>query len=307
MFAARFSINVEGARKGSRAPGHGGLRTVPHMRIRAIVTNRGAAWIVLVVLAPAGLRADLLYFAQGGRVQIPAESRGDGTVRLELPDGPAVFAASDFRKIVPGHWAEQQWPERRLAAGAGGDRIGTPRPGGAGEWPDAASRVTDPRSAPGGTGPARDRPAGSDPRPAGASRDGPRPGINLPALGGSFEVARSPHVLLLHQHRVAEAAERVELLERVVRSYYLLCAAGGFDLPGPEHRLVAAWFAEHRDYLAFLHSEGADAFRTTLGYYHPTLGAVVTYDVRTHPRSGKCARPLSSVPATRSTSRGGGC
>ena len=43
--------------------------------------------VEVVVLVPAGLRADLLYFAQGGRVQVPAESGGDGTVRLDLPDG----------------------------------------------------------------------------------------------------------------------------------------------------------------------------------------------------------------------------
>ena len=60
------------------------------------------------------------------------------------------------------------------------------------------------------------------------------------------------------------------MLKRVVRSYYLLFASGGLDLPVPEHRLVLVWFAQHGDYLAFLHAEGADAFRNTLGYYHPT-------------------------------------
>jgi hypothetical protein len=103
------------------------------------------------------------------------------------------------------------------------------------------------------------------------------------ALGTSFEVARGPHVLLLHQHGEAEAAGRVELLESVVRSYYLLFAAHGLELPAPGRRLVSAWFAEQRDYLAFLHAEGADAFRTTLGYYHPTLDAVLTYDTRSSP------------------------
>ena len=47
--------------------------------------------------------------------------------------------------------------------------------------------------------------------------------------------------------------------------------------------LVAAWFAQQTDYLAFLHREGADAFRTTLGYYHPTLGIVATFDARSAP------------------------
>src|SRR5262249_53583542 len=81
------------------------------------------------------------------------------------------------------------------------------------------------------------------------------------ALGGSFAAARGPHVLLLHQQGEAEAADRLEMLERIVRSYYLFFAAQGLELRVPEHRLVAAWFADQRDYLAFLHTEGADAFR----------------------------------------------
>jgi hypothetical protein len=101
------------------------------------------------------------------------------------------------------------------------------------------------------------------------------------ALGPSFEMASSPHVRLLHQHTAAEAAERLELLERVVRSFYLLFAAQGLELDLPRRPLMAAWFAEHSDYLAFLHTEGADAFRNTLGYYHPTLDAVFFFDVRT--------------------------
>ena len=48
----------------------------------------------------------------------------------------------------------------------------------------------------------------------------------------------------------------------------------------PRTRLVSAWFADQKDYLAFLRSEGADAFATTRGYYHPTWKAVVTFDAR---------------------------
>jgi hypothetical protein len=100
------------------------------------------------------------------------------------------------------------------------------------------------------------------------------------ALAGSFAAVRGPHVLLLHQRSETEAAERLDLLERVVRTYYLFFAAQGIELAVPGQRLVSAWYADRRDYLAFLHGEGADAFRTTLGYYHPTLQAVVTFDVR---------------------------
>jgi Protein of unknown function (DUF1570) len=43
---------------------------------------------------------------------------------------------------------------------------------------------------------------------------------------------------------------------------------------------MSAWFADENDYRAFLHSEHADAFGTTRGYYHPTWNAVVAYDAR---------------------------
>jgi Protein of unknown function (DUF1570) len=43
---------------------------------------------------------------------------------------------------------------------------------------------------------------------------------------------------------------------------------------------MSAWFADEKDYRAFLHSEKADAFATTRGYFHPTWNAVVAYDAR---------------------------
>src|SRR5262249_35440299 len=77
-----------------------------------------------------------------------------------------------------------------------------------------------------------------------------------------------------------EANERIELLERVIMGYHLLFAAEGIELAVPRRRLVSAWFADKKDYLAFLHSEDADAFATTRGYFHPTWNAVVAYDAR---------------------------
>jgi hypothetical protein len=87
-------------------------------------------------------------------------------------------------------------------------------------------------------------------------------------------------VILFHQHSEAEAKERIELLEKVITGLYLLFAADGIELFAPRHRLVSAWFAEKRDFLAFLHAEKADAFATTRGYFHPTWGAVVAFDAR---------------------------
>jgi hypothetical protein len=198
---------------------------------------------------------------------------------------------------VPGYWPAREWPGRRLAAGAGGeaDRF-------AAAWWALANGLTPQAEtllrAVHHADPDRPAPARMASTIDRLERAGSDPGLEsiYRALGGSFAVARSAHVLLLHQHRADEAEERVEILERVVRSYYLLFAGGGLELPVPDHRLVLAWFAEQSDYLAFLHGEGADAFRTTLGYYHPTLGAVVTYDVRSTPAQRQ-AREAIRLPA----------
>jgi hypothetical protein len=100
------------------------------------------------------------------------------------------------------------------------------------------------------------------------------------ALGVGAKIARGPHVLLFHQHSDAEASERIEVLERVITGFHLLFAAQGIELAVPHRRLVSAWFAEKNDFLTFLHSEDADAFATTRGYFHPTWNAVVAFDAR---------------------------
>jgi hypothetical protein len=237
---------------------------------------------------------------QGGRVQLPTSAAADGTFRLELPDGPVQFAASDFRKIVPGYC-----PERTLAA-----RLQNAPVEGADDrlvlawWalehgltPQAETLLRAAHLADPGQPAVARMVAALDRLDRSGSRSDPGPELDevYRALGGSFNAVRGPHVLLLHQRTEAEAAERLDLLERVVRTYYLWLAAQGLELPVPAERLVSAWFAEQRDYLAFLHAEGADVFRTTLGYYHPTLQAVVTFDVR----SSKAWAPGSALALTR--------
>jgi hypothetical protein len=268
-----------------------------------IVRNRWGAGVVLIVIVLAPARAELVYFKQGGRVQLPATPAGDGTIRLEMPDGPVLFAASDFRKIVPGHCPERTLEARLRDAPAdgGGDRLAlawwalehglTPQV-------EALLRAAH-RTDPGQAAVAR-MVAALDRLDAPGSRSDPEPALDAiyRALGGSFDAVRGPHVFLLHQQTVAEAAERLDLLERVVRTYYLWFAAQGIELPVPGQRLVSAWFAEQHDYLAFLHAEGADAFRTTLGYYHPTLQAVVTFDVRSA-RVGGALAPGRAATLTR--------
>jgi hypothetical protein len=66
----------------------------------------------------------------------------------------------------------------------------------------------------------------------------------------------------------------------VIAGFHLWFAAQGVELKVPRHRLVSAWFADRKDYLAFLHRQEADAFAATSGYYHPTWDAVVAHDGR---------------------------
>src|SRR4051794_17702885 len=89
-------------------------------KIPTIATNRWALWVALAGLGPAVLRAELVYFARGGRVQVPARSAPDGTVILEVPGGPAAFPRDEFRKIVPGYSPASDWPRRCAAARTGG-------------------------------------------------------------------------------------------------------------------------------------------------------------------------------------------
>jgi len=235
---------------------------------------------VLSLQPPA--RSDLVYFAKGGELQIPAETKA-GVVRLEAPNRSYEFLPSDFRKIIPGYWPAQEWPTRRAKAlgGRADDRFRA-------LWwalengltPEAVALLREShRLDP--THPPTTRLAA-----ALAKLDKPC-SETLPdlarlksGLGDHYDVTQGPHIVLLHQHPAAEAEERVDLLERVTTTYYLMLAGQGIELPVPPRRMASAWFAHHNDYTTFLHSEHADVFRTTRGYFHPTLNAVIAYDGR---------------------------
>ncbi len=200
---------------------------------------------------------------------------------LSLPDTTIELLPEDIRKRLPGFWPEAEWAARRQQAQAGGFAAryavawwaienGLTREG-ADEL--RALHAVDPNHGPTARMVAvldrLDRPC-ADPDLAGFRQ----------ALGITTKVARGPHVILLHQHSDAEATERIALLERVLLGYHLLFAAEGVELAVPRHRLMSAWFAERRDYLAFLHQQEAEAFVTTNGYFHPTWDAVVAFDAR---------------------------
>ncbi len=245
-----------------------------------------------LALAPAA-RADILWFEAGGRVELPAVSRGD-VVSVEAPGGAVAFPREAFRKIVLATTPAQEWPSRKRAAEAGA----VPARFEAAWWalehgltPEAGAMLRSAHTADPSHEPTARMVVALDR----LTRSRPDPDLApiRKALGGSFEEARGPHVVLLHQHDPVEAAARVDLMERVVTTFLLTMAAWGIDLPVPAHRLPSAWFARQGDYLAFLQTDSGTAFRTTRGYYHPTLRLVIAYDAR----DGEPQRPAREALA----------
>ncbi len=224
-----------------------------------------------------------LEFAEGGSAQLEITTKGD-TVEVLAPAGPYHFRKSDFRLIEPIPWPETAWPERKDGALKEGGEARAK----AAVWALERGLVGEAailfRSA-----------VDADPETQPASRcvltldrlQVPCPSANLEpirqALGGRFQAIEGAHVVLLHQHDVAEAAERLAFLETIVTAYYLEFARLGFDLPAPRHKLPVAWFASRGDYRDYLKSEGAGAFLSTRGYHHPGRGLVAFYDARSDP------------------------
>jgi hypothetical protein len=238
-----------------------------------------AVAVLLTQLAPASW-AELVYFRNGGEALLPLKIDGK-RVTLIVPDGPVELLRDDFRAIVPGFWPESEWEAkvRKMPSLALAERYSL-------IWwaiengltreviPELrAVHQTDPKHATTARMTAildRLEVPCADPDISAFQR----------ALGGEFTMARGQHLVLLHQHSDADAKERIETFERVTLGYHLLFAAQGIELSVPRQRLVSAWFATQKDYLTFLHSQGADAFATTRGYFHPTWNAVVAFDSR---------------------------
>lgn len=257
------------------------------LRVRGRGANRWAeparlAMIACATLAlgPGRCGADLLEFAAGGVARLPATIEGDA-VLVEAPEGRYEFRRSDFRRVVTDGSPEWEWParEREARAGDAAARFEAAR------WAldrglvaQAAAMLRLAHEADPAHQPTARMVAALD------RLEAPCPEPDLPpirrALAGKFREARGPHVVLLHQHDDREAAQRVELLERVVIAFYLEFAALGLDLAAPPRKLPSAWFATRADYRAFLRAEHADAFLDTRGYHHPTRGLVVAYDAR---------------------------
>jgi hypothetical protein len=232
------------------------------------------------LVAGSSTRADLIYFRGGGDVQLPATSDGDQIV-LILPDGKLALHRDAMVKHVQGFWPPDEWESRRRAARGAGFAARS-----AAAWWAIENGLTEEAAGEVRELHALDPKHGPTARMAAVlerlERPCPDPDVAAfrAALGVETRVASGPHVLLLHQHSESEAAERVAVLERVVAAFHLLFAAQGMELRVPRHKLVSAWFADREDYLAFLHRQGADAFATASGYFHPTWDAVVACDAR---------------------------
>jgi len=259
-----------------REPGAGN-RAQRRSHLRAIASR-----LVLLGLAttPSATRGDLIYFRDGGRIQIPATTEGRSIV-VRLGGESYEFAAEDMEKRVPGQIPAEEWPARRAAVAKE-----PPSARFAAAWwalenglvDEAAEELYAIHAVDPSHEPTRRMVAVLDDLKA--PREDPDFGPFRKALGVSTKVARGPQVLLLHQHPDDEAAERVEFIGRIVTAYHLLFAGSGVPLTTPRRRLVLAWFADRADYRTFLMANDAQAFAPTRGYYHPTWNAVVIYDAR---------------------------
>ena len=235
---------------------------------------------VLVGTCPAF--AELVYFARGGQAQLNATIEGD-QVRLETPEGSQVFPREDFLAIVPGHRPAEECSSRREASLKDG-RVEVRF---ASAWwalengftGEAIAQLETLRPMAATHGPTRRAVSRLD------ALTVPCPDPDLEPLKRRlrplrFREVRGPHVVLIHQVGDAEARERLDLLERVVQTFYLSLGSQGVELPAPRHRLISVYFAECRDYAQFLRGVEAEAFADTQGYYHPTFRAVFAFDGR---------------------------
>jgi Protein of unknown function (DUF1570) len=237
---------------------------------------------VAALIAGGPALADLVYFARGGQAQLPATVEGD-LVGLDTPDGRLTFPRADFAAIVPEPRPIDDWSARRDVATKDG---GVDARFAAAWWAlengltdQAIAAIEELRPIASATGPTARAIAAID------RLSPPCPDPDLDPLRNRlkplrFRESRGPHAILFHQHGEAEALERLGLIERVIKTFQVVFAAQGIELPAPERRLVSVYFADHRDYVGFLRRVDGEVFAETQGYYHPILRAVFAFDAR---------------------------
>ncbi|MDX2037153.1 MAG: DUF1570 domain-containing protein [Isosphaeraceae bacterium] len=237
----------------------------------------------LVIVALLGLAtpapADLLYFARGGRAELPADVDGE-SVRVQAPSATLTFRKSDFSSIVDRPTVAQEWPTRLEKA-----RKGSPDDRFAAAWwalengltPEACTLIRAVH--------AEDPTHGAAARLA-AMLDRIDRELPLPADLDEIETISGTRLqretgriaVVFHQDQPALARRRLEVVERVAVTFLLVFTARGMELAPPPHKLVSLWYADQNAYIAFLNRSDAGAFRSTQGYYHPTRGIVAGYD-----------------------------
>jgi hypothetical protein len=249
----------------------------------------------LIALTGRASHGELIYFRNGSGAQLPARLDGNRVV-LVMPDGNVELVRSDLSAVVPGFWPETEWVDRKERAREKSAEARLAEVWWAIENGLTLEAADELRAV-----------HAIDPKLEPAKRIvNVLDRLNVPckepdferfqkALGIETRVARGPHIVLLHQHSDAEAEERIALIERVIAGFFMEFAADGLELSVPRERLVSAWFADRNDYLKFLKSEGAMAFATTRGYFHPTWNAVMAYD----PRSDDSERSARAKLAAR--------
>jgi hypothetical protein len=257
--------------------------------------QRALALAFGVGLASVG-RAELLYFRESGRAQVSAVVEGP-TVRVETSTTTHRVPIEAFRQVVPGFRVSQEWRKRHDEAVA----LGTDEARFAAAWwgfengltaePEALLRAGNPQSS--SHPPTRQVLATLDQLRL------PCPEPNLGALRKSLRPARfvelrGRHVVLLHQGNELEARERLEVLEKVVITFFVVFEAQGIRLAPLAEKLVSVNFSDQAGYAAFLRRSGAEPFLTTQGYYHPTLKAVFAYDTRSDPDQQAARRALGN-------------
>ena len=232
----------------------------------------------------AAARADYLYFANGGQAELSADVRS-GVVTVQAPAGVLTFPQTAFRAVVPGERLADSWRLRRANSQQTASALVWFE---AGWWalehgltPEAVESFRAGLSSPGSSDHA---PLSRVGRMLGRL-DAPvsdRPDESLTKLLGTSGWTRleGRHVTLWHQADSTASAERLDVLDRVITSYYLSLAAQGIELPVPPERLTSVWFSRQADYVATLRRIEAAPFATTQGFYHPGYRVVFAFDTR---------------------------
>lgn len=243
--------------------------------------NRALCLIAaLCVGAQTSTRADDIELTSG--LKLPLESVVDGdSIKIEGPSGTLVLPTRLIRERTAHARPERDWPSRLDAA----------KRQGANEQLQAAIWAIDHALIREGVAALRAIHA-AEPQHQPTARmvaaleklAAPCPAADRqPALAsslGRFETAAGPHIVISHQHSLSDVNERIQLLERVLMTFYLDFAALGIDLPPPRHRLRCLWFSRQAEYQAYLRAHGAAAFLNTRGHYNPSLNVVAFYDAR---------------------------